>query len=469
MEKKNGIRNDPFYPQIFRLVLPIVIQNLLSAAVSSADVVMLNYVGQSSISAVSLAAQYANVLFMVFYGLGTGATMLCAQYYGKGDMRAIQAVEGIALRFSLGIALVFAGFALTVPEGMMRLFTDDGELIAIGASYLRFMSVSYLCWGITEVYLAVLRSIGRVMISTLLNALAFSANIMLNAVFIFGLFGAPELGAAGVAIATSLSRLIELAACFAVSFFSRDIKLDFRYLFMKNRLLFSDFVRLSLPALGNDVSWSVAFSMYSVIMGHLGTDAVAANSFVVVVRNFGTVLCFGMASAGGILLGNIIGENRLEDARKDAGKVMKLTVITGAVGGLIVLAATPFVLKYAQLTDTAMHYLKYMLLINTYYVMGAAVNTALIAGVFRAGGDSRFGFICDTVDMWGYAVPLGFLAAFVLKLPVMWVYFLLCTDEFVKWPWVIRHYRSGKWLHNITGTIFLRGSKALCPQMPAKF
>ncbi len=450
MEKKNGIRNDPFYPQIFRLVLPIVIQNLLSAAVSSADVVMLNYVGQSSISAVSLAAQYANVLFMVFYGLGTGATMLCAQYYGKGDMRAIQAVEGIALRFSLGIALVFAGFALTVPEGMMRLFTDDGELIAIGASYLRFMSVSYLCWGITEVYLAVLRSIGRVMISTLLNALAFSANIMLNAVFIFGLFGAPELGAAGVAIATSLSRLIELAACFVVSFFSRDIKLDFRYLFMKNRLLFSDFVRLSLPALGNDVSWSVAFSMYSVIMGHLGTDAVAANSFVVVVRNFGTVLCFGMASAGGILLGNIIGENRLEDARKDAGKVMKLTVITGAVGGLIVLAATPFVLKYAQLTDTAMHYLKYMLLINTYYVMGAAVNTALIAGVFRAGGDSRFGFICDTVDMWGYAVPLGFLAAFVLKLPVMWVYFLLCTDEFVKWPWVIRHYRSGKWLHNIT-------------------
>ena len=450
MEKKNGIRNDPFYPQIFRLVLPIVIQNLLSAAVSSADVVMLNYVGQSSISAVSLAAQYANVLFMVFYGLGTGATMLCAQYYGKGDMRAIQVVEGIALRFSLGIALVFAGFALTVPEGMMRLFTDDGELIAIGASYLRFMSVSYLCWGITEVYLAVLRSIGRVMISTLLNALAFSANIMLNAVFIFGLFGAPELGAAGVAIATSLSRLIELAACFAVSFFSRDIKLDFRYLFMKNRLLFSDFVRLSLPALGNDVSWSVAFSMYSVIMGHLGTDAVAANSFVVVVRNFGTVLCFGMASAGGILLGNIIGENRLEDARKDAGKVMKLTVITGAVGGLIVLAATPFVLKYAQLTDTAMHYLKYMLLINTYYVMGAAVNTALIAGVFRAGGDSRFGFICDTVDMWGYAVPLGFLAAFVLKLPVMWVYFLLCTDEFVKWPWVIRHYRSGKWLHNIT-------------------
>ena len=450
MQKKNRLKDDVFYRQIFKLVLPIVIQNLLSAAVSSADVVMLNYVGQSSISAVSLASQYANVLFMVFYGLGTGATMLCAQYYGKGDMKAIQVVEGIALRFSLGFAMLFAGAAFFFPEGMMRLFTNDGELIAIGASYLRFMSVSYLCWGITEVYLAVLRSIGRVTISTLMNVLAFSLNIILNAVFIFGLFGAPKLGAMGVAIATSASRLIELAACFAVSAASRDIKLDFRYLFARNRPLFSDFVRLSLPALGNDISWSVAFSMYSVIMGHMGTDAVAANSFVVVVRNFGTILCFGMASAGGILLGNVIGEGKLEEARADAGKLMKLTVLTGAIGGLIVLAATPFVLKYATLTENAMHYLKYMLLINTYYVMGAAVNTTLIAGVFRAGGDSRFGFICDTIDMWCYAVPLGFLAAFALKLPVLWVYFLLCTDEFVKWPWVIRHYRSGKWLNNIT-------------------
>lgn len=294
MPMKNRLRNDPFYRHIFRLVLPIVIQNLLSAAVSSADVVMLNYVGQSSISAVSLASQYANVLFMVFYGLGTGATMLCAQYYGKGDMKAIQVVEGIAMRFSLGFAFLFAGAAFFFPEGMMRLFTNDGELIAIGASYLRFMSVSYLCWGITEVYLAVLRSIGRVTISTLMNVLAFSLNIILNAVFIFGLFGAPKLGAMGVAIATSASRMIELAACFAVSHFSRDIKLDFRYLFSKNRLLFSDFIRLSLPAMGNDIIWSVGFSMYSVIMGHMGTDAVAANSFVVVVRNFGTILCLSL-------------------------------------------------------------------------------------------------------------------------------------------------------------------------------
>lgn len=441
---------DDFYPKILKLVIPIVIQNLLSAAVNSADVVMLNYVGQSSISAVSLASNYANVLFMVYYGLGTGASMLCAQYWGKKDLQPIRIVEGIALRFSILITLVFSSFALFAPRLMMQLFTKDTELITIGAGYLQVMSVTYLCWCIIEIYLSILRSIGRVTVSMCLNILAFVLNIFLNAVFIFGLFGAPKLGATGVAMATALSRIIELIGCIIVSLCSHDIRLNPAYMFLRNKLLVKDFIHLALPALLNDISWSVAFSMYSVILGHLGTDAVAANSLVIVVRNFGTVLCFGTASAGGILLGNVMGQGNLELARSYARKILKLTVITGAVGGVLILAVTPFVLHFASLTDTAMHYLKYMLLINSYYIMGAAVNTTLIAGVFRAGGDSRFGMICDTVDMWCYAVPLGFIAAFVFKLPVMVVYFLLCTDEFVKWPWVLKRYKSEKWLKNIT-------------------
>ena len=312
------------------------------------------------------------------------------------------------------------------------------------------MGITYLCWGITEVYLSILRSVGRVTVSMALNMLAFVLNVILNATFIFGLFGMPKLGATGVAIATALSRLVELVACFIVSFLSKNVKLHPKYLFVHSKVLTQDFMRLSLPALGNDVSWSVAFSMYSVILGHLGTDAVAANSLVVVVRNIGTVFCFAIASAGGILLGNMMGQGNLEKSKSYASRMLKMTVIAGAIGGLIVLAITPFVLRFATLNDTAMHYLKYMLLINTYYIMGAAVNTALIAGVFRAGGDTKFGLICDTIDMWCYAITLGFFAAFVLKLPVLWVYFLLCTDEFVKWPWVIKHYREGKWAKNIT-------------------
>ena len=435
---------------MFKLAIPIIIQNLLSAAVNSSDVIMLNYVGQSAISAVSLAANYSNILFMVYYGLGTGASLLCAQYFGKKNMQAIHAVEGIALRFSLAISALVALAAFTIPQRMLLLFTSDQELIAIGSSYIRIMGITYLCWGVTEIYLAILRSIGRVTISMALNMLAFGLNILLNAVFIFGLFGAPKLGVTGVAIATASSRLIQLIACVIVSLLSKDVKLNPIYMFIRSKTLLNDFIHLSLPALGNDLSWSVAFSMYSVILGHLGTEAVAANSLVTVVRNVGSVFCFAIASAGTILLGRVMGQGELEKSKSYASGMLKMTVVAGAVGDVIVLAVTPFVLRFASLNDTAMHYLKYMLLINSYYIMGSAVNTALIAGVFRAGGDTKFGLICDTIDMWVYAVPLGFFAAFVVKLPVLWVYFLLCTDEFVKWPWVIRHYRKREWAKNIT-------------------
>lgn len=444
------VKKDDFYRQMFKLAIPIIIQNLLSAAVNSSDVIMLNYVGQSAISAVSLAANYSNILFMVYYGLGTGASLLCAQYFGKKNMQAIHAVEGIALRFSLAISVLVALAAFTMPQRMLLLFTSDQELIAIGSSYIRIMGITYLCWGVTEIYLAILRSIGRVTISMTLNMLAFGLNILLNAVFIFGLFGAPKLGVTGVAIATASSRLIQLVACVIVSLLSKDVKLNPAYMFIRSKTLLNDFIHLSLPALGNDLSWSVAFSMYSVILGHLGTEAVAANSLVTVVRNVGSVFCFAIASAGTILLGRVMGQEELEKSKSYASRMLKMTVVAGAVGGVIVLAVTPFVLRFAFLNDTAMHYLKYMLLINSYYIMGSAVNTALIAGVFRAGGDTKFGLICDTIDMWVYAVPLGFFAAFVLKLPVLWVYFLLSTDEFVKWPWVIRHYRKGEWAKNIT-------------------
>ena len=441
---------DGFYRQLFGLALPVVVQNLLSAAVNSADVVMLNYVGQDAISSVSLASQYASILFMVYYGLGTGATMLCAQYFGKGNMRAIQVVEGIAMRFSLAISAAFAALTFFVPDRLMQIFTNDPALIALGSDYLRVMSVTYLCWGVIEVYLSVLRSIGRVTVCMVLNIVAFALNVLLNAVFIFGLFGAPRMGVTGVAIATAISRVVELCGCVLVSLRSRDIKLNPAYMFVRSRELFGDFVRLSLPALGNDIVWGVGFSMYSVILGHMGSDVVAANSLVSVVRNLGTITCFALASAGGILLGKVIGENRAEDARRNARQLVRLTLISGVCGGVLILLLTPFVMRYADLSPASMGYLQVMLLINSVYIIGPALNTTLIAGVFRAGGDSRFGFFCDILDMWCYAVPLGFIAAFALKLPVLWVYVLLCTDEFVKLPFVLRHYRSGKWLHNIT-------------------
>lgn len=451
-----------FYPQIFKLLIPIVIQNLLNAAVSSADVLMLGFVGQSAISAVSLASNYAGVLFSVNFGLGTGVTMLTAQYYGKGDLRAIRAVEGIALRLGLVFSLIFSGAALLIPDWMMLLFTADPELIELGCQYLRIVSFAYLCWGITEIYTAILRSMGRAIVCMVLNAVGFSLNILLNAVFIFGLLGVPKLGIRGVALATAVSALSGPVGCLLISL-NAQIKLNPRYLLVRNKALSLDFCHLALPALANDIIWGVAFSMYSVILGHMGSDAVAANAIVNVVRNLSTVCCYAAASAGTILLGNVMGEGNLSKARVYASKMLRLTVCASLLGGVVILCLIPLILSVseAKLTAQALSYLKGMLLINSYYITGSAVNTALIAGVFRAGGDTKFGMVCDTIDMWCYAVPLGFLAAFVFKLPVMAVYFLLCTDEFVKWPWVIKRYRSGIWLKNITREDLFDGTEQL--------
>ena len=438
------------YKYIIGLTLPIVIQNLFNAAVSSADVLMLNSVGQEAISAVSLATQYSNILMSIFLGLGSGVSMLCSQYWGKKDVKTIERVQGIALRFTFLCAFAFAFASLFFPKLMMTLYTNDATLIPLGVSYLRIVGVGHLFWGIAETYFQTLRSVERVKVSTCINVFTLFLNIALNAVFIFGLFGAPKLGVQGVALATTISRIVQFIICLIYSHCTDGMKLAFRTVFEKNPILLKDFVRLSLPALANSLIWSVAFSMYTAILGHLSSDVVAANSVVAVVRSFGTVLCYAVSASAGIIIGKDIGAKKMEEAKADSKRAMVLMVVTGLIGGLIIFAITPIALSVASLSETAMRYLKIMLYINCFYIMGTATNGTMINGIFRAGGDSKFGMICDIFDMWVYAVPLGFIAAFVLKLPPMVVYVLLCTDEFVKWPWVFGHYKSGKWLNNIT-------------------
>lgn len=438
------------YKKILVVALPITLQNLLDAAVNSADVLMLNEVGQDAISATSLATQYSSIIFMFLYGIGTGVSMLSAQYWGKKDIKTIEKVEGIGLRFSVSIASIFALLCLIIPERLMMFFTNDATLIHLGSIYLMICAPAIVAWSISAVYTAILRCIGKVTTSTVIEIISLLSNVVLNFIFIFGYLGMPKMGVAGAALATAISRCIQLICCLIVSSRNKDVKLRVKPVFEKHPVLFKDFLNMALPAIGNDVSWGLAFSMYSVILGHLGNDAVAANSIVSVVRNLGSVLCFGIGNASGIIVGQILGENKIEEAKRVSRSLLKMTVLAGVLGGITIFLLSPLVIHHVNLSETAIEYLQFMLYINTYYINGSAVNSALIAGVFRAGGDSKFGFLCDTIDMWCYAVPLGFLAAFVLRLPVKAVYFLLCTDEFVKWPWVFKHFFSYKWAKNIT-------------------
>ncbi len=439
-----------FNKDILRLAVPIVLQNIVTTAVNSADVIMLGFVGQDALSAGSLANQVMFILNLVYTGISSGVIMLAAQYWGKKDTKTIEHIMGIGMQLSMFISSMFFIMAFFFPHILMMIFTNDINLITAGIPYLRMVSFSYLFMSFSQVYLCAMRSIERVHFSTVTNAVALILNIIFNAVFIFGLFGAPKLGILGVALATVIARGVEFTICVIDNFIPKAIHFHIKNILEVNKILFFDFMKYSLPAFGNEIVWGVAFSMYSVIMGHLDSDIVAANAVVVVARNLGTVACFGIADAGAIILGKSIGSGNTDTIKSDSSHFVKITSMSAVVGGIVIFLLRPVFFTMADLTPTAQSYLSIMLFINMYYIVGQAFNTAMICGVFRSGGDSKWGFFCDIIDMWCYSVPLGFISAFVLKLPPMWVYFLICTDEFVKIPFVYKHYKSYKWLKNIT-------------------
>lgn len=439
-----------FYRDMFRLALPIVVQNLITTAVSSADVIMLGWVSQTALSAGSLASQIMFILNLVYSGVSSGIGMLAAQYWGKKDTKTIEEIMGIGMKLSIPVSFLFFVMACFFPQVLMMIFTSEAELIQAGMPYLRIVGISYLFMSVSQVYLCTMRSIERVVFATVTNASALILNIILNGVLIFGLFGLPQMGIVGVALATAIARGVELVICMADACRFTVLRFRPRILLGHNKILFQDFMKYSLPAFGNEVSWGLAFSMYSVIMGHLGSDMVAANAVVIVARNLGTVVCFGLANAGAILLGKAIGAGRMETVKADASRFCKVTFASGIAGGILIFLLRPVFMNMADLSQISRGYLSGMLYINMYYVLGQAMNTTVICGIFRSGGDSKWGFICDFIDMWLFSVPLGFFSAFVLKLPPLTVYFIICLDEFVKMPFIYRHYKSYRWLKNIT-------------------
>ena len=273
---------------------------------------------------------------------------------------------------------------------------------------------------------------------------------MLNAVFIFGLLGMSKLKIAGAALATVIARVIEVAWCIIETAKKDSVKLKTQCLLHNDKRLCNDFWKYTSPVLCNEIVWGVGFTMYSVIMGHMGTDAVAANSIANIVKNLVACFCLGLGSGGGIMVGNELGAGKLELAKVYGRKLCKLSIICGAVSGLFLLGISPLILTVTHLSDTANEYLRYMLYMCSYYMIGKSINGTTIAGIFCAGGDSKFGFFCDAVTMWCITVPLGMLAAFVLKLPVLAVYFIVNLDEIVKLPAVYRHYKKYKWVKDLT-------------------
>ena len=293
-----------------------------------------------------------------------------------------------------------------------------------------------------------MKNCNAVNVSTLINSVMVILNIILNAVFIFGLFGCPEMGIRGAAVATVLATVVQVV--WSVGYVLGRIQSVKLNLHRCEREITSHFWQKAIPLLINNLAWGIGFSMYSVVMGHLGTDAVAANGIANISKNLIVCFCLGLGNAGSIIVGNRLGANRLEEAKEAGGLLTRTAIIAGILSGLVLIILSPFITRMVDLTPTACGYLQKMLLICSYYIAGKSVNCMTIGGIFAAGGDSKFGMLCDSITLWCITVPLGCICAFILKLPVMVVYFVLNLDEIIKLPVVYKHYKKYKWIKNLT-------------------
>lgn len=442
-ERKRSLRKE-----IVRLAFPIALQQFMTALVGACDAIMLGKLSQDAMSAVSLATQVTFVFNLFMFAFMAGENMFVAQYYGKGDYTGISQVFSLVTKICGCIAVVFLVGTLFFPEQLMRILTNEETLIVLGSEYLRVIGISYVFSGIAQIFLAIMKNCGAVNMSTLINGVMVILNIALNAVFIFGLSGFPKMGIKGAALATVLATVVQfLWSVGYVLCRIRAVKFSLRSCEKK---LFGRFWQKTVPLLINNLAWGIGFSMYSVIMGHLGTDAVAANGIANISKNLVVCFCLGLGNAGSIIVGNRLGADRLQEAKEVGETLTKTAIIAGIVSGLVLIALSPFITKMVDLTPIARGYLQKMLLISSYYIAGKSVNCMTIGGIFAAGGDSKFGMLCDSVTLWCIIVPLGCICAFILKLPVMVVYFVLNLDEIIKLPVVYKHYKKYKWIKNLT-------------------
>ncbi len=440
-----------FLKIVFGLAFPIALQNLINTAVTTADVVMLGKVGETALSSGSLAGQVQFVMGLMVFGMTSGASVLTAQYWGKKDIRTIEKVFSMTICFALTAGMVFFLAAELFPEQIMHIFSSEQEVIEGGAAYLRIVAFSYPLSAFCMGYLYLMRSVERAKIGTAVFACSLVANVVMNMIFIFGLLGAPAMGVRGAALATLLSRCLEFVLVVGYMWkVNRQVCIRRTYFFRWDRLLLRDFLILSIPVVLNESLWGAGMSANAAILGQLGSPAAAANSVVRVIRELVMVMSIGLSAATSVLVGKAIGEKKLDVAETYARRMVCLSIGVTSCASAAMFALRHTVAGALTLGTEAKDYLLFMLIVLSVYSLCQSVTCPVIVGVLRAGGDTRFGLILEGSALWVGSILMGWIGAFVLRLPVKAVFMLLMLDEFIKLPFAAWRYRSKVWLRDVT-------------------
>lgn len=450
-----------FYKKVFVLGFPIALQTLVTVGVGMLDNIMLSHYSQDTFSAASLANAYVLIFQIFCMGLGMGASVLVSRYYGmkkagdnveKADISLKQTVC-LMLRLMLLFATIFAVGAALLPRLIMTSYTDKEELIGLGATYLRWSTLTFFFLGLSLVIAIVLRSVGQSRFPLYVSIGALVVNLTGNYILIFGHFGAPKMGIAGAALATFLARVFE--ALFDLGYlilFDKKIGFKFYHFFMKTKTLISEYFRVCIPVLISDAILAFGSNAVTMVIGHLGGDFVAANSITTVTQQLSTVLIQGVCQAGAIITGQSLGKGRKEQAEEQGWLFLGMGFALGFLSALFIFfTKTPVILSYGEETTAEAVSIAYQLLnAISLIIIFQATNSIMTKGVLRGGGDTKVLMFADNIFLWAMALPLGALAGFVFHLPAFWIYFFLKSDQIAKTIWCIWRLKSRRWIKKIS-------------------
>ena len=450
-----GLFNDKkYYRTLVRLVVPIVIQYFISAAMNIIDVAMMGHLGETAVAAVGLSNQAFFILMLFLFGVSSGSAIFTAQFWGQKDVVNIRRILGMCLTFAVAGSLVFTVVALFFPGQFLRLFSPDPAVIQLGSQYLWIAGYSYIFFAISNSYYSVLRSTEQVRLPMLVSGFAILFKTGFSYLLIFGKFGFPALGVEGAAIGTVAARVLETSLILLVTYTRKATaaaKLREMNGFTAGYL--GKYLKTALPVVVNEVAWSLGVSMYNVAYGHISTQAIAAMNIVSSVENLAFVIFMALSDSTGIMLGNVIGMGDEKKAMEDGRRSLTLGVIGAWLVGILILLNVDTILSIYDLTDLARQYSHNVLMVSALVLWVKVSNMINIVGIMRSGGDTRFCVALDVGSVWLVGVPMAFLGSLVLHLPVYYVYPMVALEEFVKFGVGVRRVLSGKWMNNLVSGI----------------
>ncbi|ABR30691.1 multidrug transporter MATE [Thermosipho melanesiensis] len=442
------------YRDLFKIAIPVALQQFLFSSVSFLDTLMIGRLGEDAIAAIGLANQFFFFYNIVLFGLVSGGAIFFSQFWGKGDFEGLSKSTALTTLSSLFVSIPFFVLSLFFPGYVMRFFSPDPIVIELGVKYIKILSISFPIFAISMVFSFMLRSIHKAHIPMYTTIIELTTNVFLNYVLIFGNFGFPKLGVIGAAIATVFSRIIGLFVLIVtVKLQKLPGMFSLHHIGALNKNFINRFFHYTLPTLANEFAWSLGFTMYSVIYAHMSTKVIAARNIIGTIEGFAWAFSFSLANAASVIIGNYLGAKRFGEAYKISRKIIKLTEIVATISAAATYILTVFSVDLFNISQDVKSLVIVAMAISMGFVPIKIFNGLNIVGFLRAGGDTRFSFAVEATTLWVLGVPLAAIGGLILKLSFPLVLLLTMVDEITKFFILLSRYKSRKWVRNVVENI----------------